>query len=231
MIKLAWFFTIQVGSTAYILRNDLFRIDLSEPFINQACSLCISNIFRVLQFSILPVSLSHSLFLVLSRNAWRIWACHLCLPLWVSSSVSICWGASLLPRAPHISHPLSHHTYTRASSAFFKPSPSHFSQSPSRRAAPSSPRHSRFPCFYCALFALLITPFSPNQQSNHWLISPGVISMMIRWKHRGGDIIFLMFTTLAAVSTASEHEHRTHMCSAEGNICSENAATVCRNNT
>ncbi|KAF1746890.1 hypothetical protein GCK72_023348 [Caenorhabditis remanei] len=56
--------------------------------------------------------------------------------------------------------------------------------------------------------------------------------MMIRWKNRGGNLplIFLLIT-LVAVCTGTEHEHRTHMCSTEGNICSENAATVCRNNT
>ncbi|EGT57937.1 hypothetical protein CAEBREN_20619 [Caenorhabditis brenneri] len=57
--------------------------------------------------------------------------------------------------------------------------------------------------------------------------------MMIRWKksHSGGDLLLLLIASLAAVCTAAEHEHRTHMCSTEGNICSENAATVCRNNT
>lgn len=58
--------------------------------------------------------------------------------------------------------------------------------------------------------------------------------MMIRWKksHSGGDLLLLLIASLlAAVCTGTEHEHRTHMCSTEGNICSENAATVCRNNT
>ncbi|CAO4383373.1 unnamed protein product [Caenorhabditis nigoni] len=55
--------------------------------------------------------------------------------------------------------------------------------------------------------------------------------MMIRWKRNQSVFHCLLMASILAVCAGAEHEHRTHMCSTEGNICSENAATVCRNNT